>query len=95
MVTLDHHPLHLEIYTRPGCHLCEELRAVCDRMESEFCLRLTEVNIDASPALQARFGLEIPVLFIDGRKAVKYRTTEEKLRRILRRRRLLRQFFGN
>lgn len=87
-------PLHLELYSRPGCHLCDDLRALCRRLEGEFPLRLTEVNIDADPALAARYGEEIPVLFVDGRKAVKFRITEAELRRKLARRLLLRRLLG-
>lgn len=87
-------PLHLELYSRPGCHLCDDLRALCRRLEGEFPLRLTELNIDADPALAARYGEEIPVLFVDGRKAVKFRITEAELRRKLARRLLLRRLLG-
>ncbi len=86
--------LHLELYSRPGCHLCEDLRVLCRQLGDEFPVRLTEVNIETDPALEARYGGEIPVLFIDGRKAIKYRTTEEALRRKLQRRLFLRQLLG-
>jgi glutaredoxin len=91
---MDRQTLRLELYSRPGCHLCEDLRALCQRLAGEFPIRLTEVNIEANPALEARYGQEIPVLFIDGRKAVKYRTTEGALRRKLQRRLFLRQLLG-
>ena len=87
-------PLHLELYTRPGCHLCEDLRTLCERLRGEFRLQLTEVNVDAGPALAARYGGEVPVLWIDGRKAVKFRTTEAVLRRMVQRRLFLRQLLG-
>ena len=41
------------------------------------------VDISADSQLEARYGLEIPVLLVDGKKAAKYRVSEEKLRRIL------------
>ncbi|MBI4572285.1 MAG: glutaredoxin family protein [candidate division NC10 bacterium] len=91
---MDRPTLHLELYSRPGCHLCEDLRVLCQRLGGEFPVRLTEVNIEANPALEARYGEEIPVLFIDGRKAVKYRTTEAALRRRLQRRLFLRRLLG-
>lgn len=87
-------PLRLALYSRPGCHLCEDLRELCERLKSEFPLQLTEVNVDADPALAARYGAEVPVLLIDGRKAVKFRTTERALRRTLQRRLLLRRLLG-
>jgi glutaredoxin len=87
-------PLRLELYSRPGCHLCEELRELCEGLREEFPLQLTEVNIDTDPTLQARYGEEIPVLFIDGRKAVKFRSTQAELRRMFRRRLLVRRPAG-
>ena len=86
--------LRLELYTRPGCHLCDELKMVCERLAGEFSIQVTEINIETDPELRARYDQEIPVLFIDGRKAVKYRTTEGALRRLLRRRSFLRRVFG-
>jgi glutaredoxin len=91
---MNRQPLHLELYTRPGCHLCEELRVLCERLGGEFPLQLTEVNIEADPTLLARYEEEIPVLFIEGRRAVKYRTTETALRYLFQRRLLRRRFFG-
>jgi hypothetical protein len=46
-------------------------------------LSLEEVDISSDPALEALYGLEIPVLMIDGRKAAKYRVGEEELSRML------------
>ncbi len=91
---MDKRPLRLQLYSRPGCHLCEDLRALCERLAAEFPFELSEVNIEADPGLLARYDREVPVLFIDGRKAVKFRTTELALRRLLRRRLILRRVFG-
>jgi glutaredoxin len=76
-------PLRLELYTRPGCHLGNDLRAICVRLAEEIVFELTEVNIEADPALRARFEREVPVLFVDGRLVVRFRTSERELRRIL------------
>jgi glutaredoxin len=67
---------------------------LCERLAGEFPVQLREVNIEADPELKARYDREVPVLFIEGRKAVKYRTTEGALRRLLRRRLLLRRVLG-
>ena len=80
---MHEHLLELVLYRRPGCHLCDDLRGLCERLADELPLRLTEVDIDGDATLLARYGEEIPVLFIDGRKAVKFRTTEAALRRKL------------
>jgi len=88
-------PLRLELYTRPGCHLGNDLRAICERLAEEIAFELTEVNIEADPALQARYEREVPVLFVDGRLVVRFRTSERELRRILNWQLLRRKFrFG-
>jgi hypothetical protein len=74
--------------------LCDDLKILCERLAGEFPVQLREVNIEADPDLKARYDQEVPVLFIEGRKAVKYRTTEGALRRLLRRRLLLRRVLG-
>lgn len=76
-------PLRLELYTRPGCHLGNDLRAICERLAGEIVLELTEVNIEADPILHARYEQEVPLLFVEGRLAVRFRTSERELRRIL------------
>jgi len=73
----------LTIYSRPGCHLCDEMKAVINRVAESIPLQLEEIDISASHELEERYGLEIPVLFVEGKKAAKYRLREEELRRIL------------
>jgi hypothetical protein len=50
-------------------------------------ISLEEIDISNDPALVERYGLEIPVLTIDGRKAAKYRITREELKKMIDRRR--------
>ncbi len=86
-------PLRLELYTRPGCHLGNDLRAICERLAGEIAFDLTEVNIEADPGLRARYEREVPVLFVDGRLVVRFRTSERELRRILSWQRFRRRFW--
>jgi hypothetical protein len=72
----------LTIYSRPGCHLCEEMKAIVRRVAPG--ATIDEIDISTDPDLEARYGLEIPVLMIDGKKAAKYRVREDELRRMLR-----------
>ena len=76
----------LTLYSRPGCHLCDEMKAVIARVvrELETPVAIDEVDISTDADLEARYGLEIPVLLIDGRKAAKYRATDGELARMLR-----------
>ena len=73
------------IYTRPGCHLCDEakqamLAAGCERLYT-----LREINIDLDPDLARRYGWDIPVVLIDGVETFKHRLTPSEFKRELRR----------
>ena len=46
-------------------------------------LYVDEIDISRNADLERRYGLEIPVLEIDGKKVAKYRISEEDLRRRL------------
>jgi len=73
----------LTIYSRPGCHLCDEMKAVLQRVAAGGNVTIAEFDISTDPALQNLYGLEIPVLLINGKKVAKYRITEDALRRAL------------
>lgn len=75
--------IRVTIYSRPGCHLCEEMKATVESIARSIPLALEEIDISSDPTLTARYQLEIPVLFVGGRKAAKYRISETSLRRVL------------
>lgn len=79
---------HVLLYTRPGCHLCEEAKAQIAAAACADQYTLEEVNIADDPALTELYGWEIPVITINGIKAFKYRLTaaefKSKLRRLAR-----------
>jgi len=77
-------PCVVTLYTRPGCHLCEEAKASIAPMLAEFGATLREVNIDADAVLRERYGMDIPVIFIGARKAAKHRVDAVKFRRQLK-----------
>jgi len=72
------------LYTRPGCHLCEEAKALIEPILVEFGASLREVNIDDDAELTRRYGTDIPVVFIGAHKAAKHRVDPVKFRRQLR-----------
>ena len=76
--------LVVTLYTRPGCHLCEEAKAIVEPILREFDGTLRVVNIDGNAELTRLFGLEIPVIFIGGHKAAKHRVDPRQLRRQLK-----------
>jgi hypothetical protein len=74
----------LTIYSRPGCHLCDEMKEVVHRVSTSVPLSIEEVDISGNAELERLYGVEIPVLMMDGRKAAKYRITEAELLRIVK-----------
>ena len=75
----------LVLYSKPGCHLCDEMKRVVERVRQQTAFALREIDVSVDPELMERYGEEIPVLFVDDRKAFKYRVTERELRRRLER----------
>jgi glutaredoxin len=78
-------PLDVTLYTRPGCHLCEEVKAAIEPLLREFGANLREMNIDGDKILRERYGWDIPVLFLGPRKAAKHRVSPLQFRRQLER----------
>lgn len=75
--------LEVTLYTRAGCHLCEEAKSQMAPLLAEFGARLREVDIDADPQLRELYNLEVPVIFLDGRKIAKHRVDLKQFRRQL------------
>src|SRR5437762_3582085 len=76
-------PRDVTLYTRPGCHLCEEAKAAIAPLLREFGAALREVNIDENAFLRERYGWDIPVIFIGRHKAAKHRVDLAQFRRQL------------
>jgi thioredoxin-like negative regulator of GroEL len=81
-------PLRVVLYTRAGCHLCDDMKAVVERVRptSRVPFTLAEIDVDSDPALAERYGLSIPVLEIAGRAAFKGQLAPDELQRKLARR---------
>lgn len=68
------------IYSRPGCHLCDEAK---QNIEAAGCpdeYTLDEINIESDPDLLRRYQYDIPVITINGVEAFKHRLTPEAFR---------------
>ena len=61
------------LYTRLGCHLCEEMKEVMSNSGCAELYTLEEVDIESDAELFARYQFEIPVLFINGVEAFRHR----------------------
>ena len=73
------------IYSRPGCHLCDDMKALVTRVvrSASPAATVEEIDISRDKDLESRYGTEIPVLLVDGKRAAKYRIAEDELLRIL------------
>lgn len=71
------------VYSRQDCCLCDEALDQIEAARESAVFSLEVVDVDTDPALVERYGHEVPVVEIDGRKAFKYRlTTRQLLRRL-------------
>ena len=77
-------PQDVTIYSRPGCHLCEEAKKQIAPLLKACGARLTEINIDEDPELRARYDYDVPVIFLGVRKVAKHRVDLAQFRRQLR-----------
>jgi len=66
-------PRDVTLYTRPGCHLCEEAKSAIAPLLREFGAVLHEVNVDEDAVLRERHGFDVPVIYIGAHKAAKHR----------------------
>lgn len=76
-------PLDVTLYTRPGCHLCDEAKAQIGPLLQRAGATLREVNIDTDLVLRQRYDWDVPVIFLGTRKVAKHRVDLEQFRRQL------------
>ena len=76
-------PRKVLVYTRKGCHLCEIVKESIVKLARRGGFVWQEVDVDTDDQLRRQFNDEVPVVFIDGRKAFKYRLDEREFLRKL------------
>ncbi len=79
-------PPRVTLYTKPGCHLCDDARAVVEEVCAALGEAYAEVDILSSATLTARYGEEIPVTLVDGAQHDFWRVDPDRLREALHRR---------
>ncbi len=77
-------PREVILYSRKGCHLCEVVKESLAKLSRQGGFQWREVDVDSDTELRQRFTDEVPVVFIDGRKAFKYYMDEREFLRKLR-----------
>lgn len=74
------------LYSRRGCHLCEVAKETLTQLQGDVDFQWREVDIDADPELRQKYNDEVPVVFVNGRKAFKYRIDGKRFLQVLARR---------
>jgi glutaredoxin len=68
------------LYGKPGCHLCDEARAVVTSLRAEREFELEEIDISLDPMLERRYGERIPVLALNGEELFEFHVDPAELR---------------
>jgi glutaredoxin len=76
-------PHDVTIYSRPGCHLCEEAKKQIAPLLKSCGARLTEINIDEDAELRSHYDYDVPVIFLGARKVAKHKVDLAQFRRQL------------
>ena len=62
--------VRLTLYGRTYCHLCEDMRRALEPLQDELKFTVQTVDVDADPALEARYGERVPVLVGPGEREI-------------------------
>jgi glutaredoxin len=74
---------HVRLYTKKGCHLCEDAKREIERAGCSERFTFEEIDILSDPELERRYATEIPVILINSTHAFKYHLTAEAFRRAI------------
>lgn len=77
--------IKVEVYTKKNCHLCDVVKEKISRIKPVINFDLVEVDIESDKNLYEEFKEQIPVVFINGKKAFKYRVNEDEFIKRLKR----------
>ena len=75
--------VHLTVYGRAYCHLCDEMVAALTALQAEHAFTLEVVDVDADPALEARYDERVPVLVCDGAEICHHFLDRDRLKQAL------------
>lgn len=78
-------PLHVRLYGRPGCHLCNDAAHVLNTLHGDFDFWVERINIDEDLPIREKLNDHIPVVTINGGNRVQEPVNEERLRRAFKR----------
>jgi glutaredoxin len=74
---------HVIVYSRPGCHLCDEAKEAIKLAGCDESFELEEINIQTNRELLLKYQFDIPVIMIDGEEAFRHRVDTVKFRELM------------
>jgi glutaredoxin len=75
--------LRVVMYTRRGCHLCDAAWELLERARERYGFALEAVDVDTDPELAEQYGLEVPVVVVNGKVRFRGVVNPHLLRRLL------------
>ena len=72
---------HVIVYSRPGCHLCDEAKTAIENSNCRERFTLEEINIESDDELLKKYKYDIPVITIDGEEAFKHRVDPQEFKK--------------
>ncbi len=64
---------HIQLLSRRDCCLCEDAKAVVAAVAKQGLCSWETINVDRDKTLLVRYGLDVPVLLVDGQTLFKHR----------------------
>jgi glutaredoxin len=75
--------MHVVLYSRPGCGLCDSARRVLQAQRTRTPFDLAEIDISGDDALERKFGIRIPVVTVDGQERFEVEVDPAELARLV------------
>ncbi len=74
----------VQVYSKSNCGLCTEAKTIIGKVNQEIPFQYDEVEITSCDDLNRRYESNVPTIFINGKKAFKYKVNEEEFRKQVR-----------
>ena len=74
---------HVIVYSRPGCHLCDEAKHAILSAGCHDLFTFGEINIESDPELLKKYKYDIPVVTLNGTEVFRHRVDKQKFRELI------------
>ena len=74
---------HVIVYSRPGCHLCDEAKHAIHASGCDHLFTFEEINIESDPELLKKYKYDIPVVTLNATEVFRHRVDKEKFKALV------------